>query len=928
MPKLVLIDGHSLAFRAYHALPPDMATCAGEPTNATFGFFSMLLNVLRDVKPEYVAVAFDVGETFRHRDYAEYKGHRERMPDDLRQQIVRIQDVVRVFNIPIFTAEGFEADDVLGTLARQGDEQGVDTIIVTGDRDIVQCVTEKTTVLTSGRRFSDTIFYTPQSVQEKYGLAPKQLIDLKSLIGDKSDNVPGVKGVGEKGATDLLQRYGSVDAVYEHLDEITAKRTREALEAGRADAFLSKHLVTIVTDVPGIELDLQACRVRDYDKAQVAELFRELEFRSLVERLPKSEAKAAVEVKVEGKGAQLALFAGAEAESLTISEPSPYEAIVTEEQLSALVDKLRGAALISFDTETTATDALAAELVGISLAWDEGQSVYIPVGHKGKSVGDQLSRDLVISTLKPVLENPQTEKTAHNAEYDLTMLTRAGIQVGGPLFDTMIAEWLIDPASRSLGLKALAWQRLGKEMTPITALIGTGKNQTTMDTVPIAAATRYAAADTDMTWRLVSILRKELEELALISLFREVEMPLVPVLVDMQMAGITLDAPFLQQMSKELRQRLFELEQEIYVVVGYKFNINSTQQLSDVLFGKLALSTQGLKKTQAGFYSTSADVLEGFKGQHPVIDLILEQRQLSKLLSTYIDALPQMVNPQTGRVHTSFNQGGSETGRISSNSPNLQNIPIRTDLGREIRRAFVAAPGCKLLSADYSQVELRILAHISQDEAMLAAFRAGEDIHRSTAAKIYNIPLDRVSSEQRSIAKMVNFATSYGVSAFGLASRTELSRTEAAAFLDAYFQTYPGIRRYVDETIQIARRQGYVETLLGRRRYFPVLRDGGRGGRLEQQSAERAAINHPIQGTAADIIKIAMVRLHRALKEQGLQSRMLLQVHDELVLEVPEGEVAAVVPLVRTTMEDAFDLDAALKADVEVGPNWYEMEKA
>ena len=406
MSKLVLIDGHSLAFRAYHALPPEMATRSGEPTNATFGFFSMLLNVLRDVKPEYVEVAFDVGETFRHREYADYKGHRERMPDDLRQQIERIQNVVRAFNIPIFTREGFEADDVLGTLARQGDAQGVETIIVTGDRDIVQCVTEKTTVLTSGRRFSDTIFYTPQSVQEKYGLAPKQLIDLKSLIGDKSDNVPGVKGVGEKGATELLQRYGSVDSVYEHLDEITAKRTREALEAGRASAFLSKHLVTIVTDVPGIELDLQACRVRDYDKAQVADLVRELEFRSLIERLPESEVKGLVEPAVQGKGAQLALFAGAEAEASADGEPSLYEAIVTEEQLSALVDKLRNAALISFDTETTATDALAAELVGISLAWDEGQSVYIPVGHKGESVGDQLSQDLVISTLKPVLENP------------------------------------------------------------------------------------------------------------------------------------------------------------------------------------------------------------------------------------------------------------------------------------------------------------------------------------------------------------------------------------------------------------------------------------------------------------------------------------------------------------------------------------------
>ena len=510
--------------------PPTWRRARGEPTNATFGFFSMLLTVLRDVKPEYVAVAFDVGETFRHREYAEYKGHRERMPDDLRQQVERIQEVVSAFNIPIFTREGFEADDVLGTLARQGDAQGVNTIIVTGDRDIVQCVTEQTHVLTSGRKFGDTIVYTPQSVQEKYGLAPKQLIELKALIGDKSDNVPGVKGVGEKGATDLLQRYGTVDAIYEHLDEITAKRTREALEAGRADAFLSKHLVTIVTDVPGIELNLPACRVRDYDKEQVAELFRELEFRTLVERLPEAEAKPKPDVKAappgvasRAKGAQLGLFAGSEAEAQAASEqtPSPYEAIVTEQQLSTLVDKLRGAALIAFDTETTATDALAAELVGIALAWDEGQSAYVPVGHKpvgqianlpsdpsDPSDAKQLPLDLVISTLSPLLEDPTTEKTAHNAEYDLTMLTRYGIRVAGPLFDTMIAEWLIDPASRSLGLKALAWQRLGVEMTPITELIGTGKNQTTMDTVAVDAAARYAAADTDYTWRLAPILRQ------------------------------------------------------------------------------------------------------------------------------------------------------------------------------------------------------------------------------------------------------------------------------------------------------------------------------------------------------------------------------------------------------------------------------------
>ena len=490
-----------------------------------------------------------------------------------------------------------------------------------------------------------------------------------------------------------------------------------------------------------------------------------------------------------------------------------------------------------------------------------------------------------------------------------------------------MAEFLIDPGSRGLGLKNLAWQRLGVEMTPISELIGTGKKQTTMDLVPVEDAARYAAADTDMTWRLVPQLRRDLEERALTGLFRDVEMPLVPVLVDMQAAGIVLDVPYLAQMSSDLRARLDAIEDEIYVLVGYRFNINSTQQMSDVLFGTLGLPTDGLKKTQSGHYSTAAGVLETLKGRHPVIDLILDQRQLTKLLNTYVDALPQMVNPATGRVHTSFNQAGSETGRISSNNPNLQNIPIRSELGREIRRAFVAPAGSKLLAADYSQVELRILAHVSGDEAMLAAFRAGADIHRATAAKIYGVPLEAVTDDQRAIAKMVNFATSYGVSAFGLSSRTELSRSDAQAFLEAYFATYPGIRRYVDETIATARQQGYVETLLGRRRYFPILTGGGRGGRNEQMGAERAAINHPIQGSAADIIKIAMVRLHNALRERNLKSRMVLQVHDELVLEVPDSEVIEAAALVRSVMEGAYHLDAALKVDAEVGPNWYEMEK-
>ncbi|MBE2235848.1 MAG: DNA polymerase I [Anaerolinea sp.] len=952
MVKLLLIDGHSLAFRAYHALPATMATRSGEPTNATFGFFSMLLNTLREQQPDYVAVAFDVGKTFRHQEYADYKGTRERMPDDLRLQVTRIQEIVQALNIPIFTREGYEADDVLGTLARQAEAQGVATTIVTGDRDIVQVVTDHTSVLTSGRKFSDTIIYTPATVQERWGLAPRQLIDLKALLGDTSDNVPGVKGVGEKGATDLIQTYGSVDGVYQHLEQITAKRTRAALEAGRESAYLSKHLVTIVTDVPGVALDLAACRVQDYDQEKVSELFRELEFRTLLDRLPPS--TRTLPPAAAGPGGQLALFGAEAAVEQPAAEPSPYIVVASHAALAELVQTLQAAPLIAFDTETTNTDAQQAELVGIALAWGEGQSAYVPVGHQLTIDNGQLTMDnaqltmdnaqltidngqltidnaqlplqTVLDALRPALEDAASEKAAHNAEYDLTMLARYGIHVAGPLFDTMIAQWLIDPGSRGLGLKNVAWQRLGMEMTPISELIGTGKSQKTMDAVPIAIAARYAAADSDATWRLVPLLRQELDELKLTGLFRDLEMPLTPVLVAMQMAGILLDAPFLQQMSKELRRRLLEIEQEIYRLVGYVFNVNSTQQLSDVLFGSLGLPTQGLKKTQSGHYSTAAGVLEDFKGLHPVIDLILEQRQISKLVSTYVDALPAQVNPRTGRLHTSFNQAGSETGRLSSNNPNLQNIPVRSELGREIRRAFVAAPGCKLLSTDYTQVELRVLAHISQDAAMLAAFRAGADIHRATAATIYHVPPEQVTTEQRSIAKMVNFATSYGVSAFGLASRTSLSRGEAQAFLDAYFQTYPGIRRYVDETIAKAKEQGYVETLLGRRRYFPILKNRS-GSAVDRQQAERAAINHPIQGTAADIIKIAMVRLHAALAERGLKSRMLLQVHDELVLEVPDDELAAAAALVRQVMEGAYTLDAGLTVDVEAGPNWFELEK-
>jgi DNA polymerase-1 len=939
-PRIVLIDGHSLAFRAFHAIPLDMAAPSGELTNAVFGFTSMLLNVLRDQGPEYVAVAFDVGRTFRHDMYDAYKGHRERMPDELRSQVERIKQVVETLNIPIFTAEGFEADDVLATLARQAEAQGVDALIVTGDRDILQMVDEHINVLTSGRKFSDTIIYDPAAVQEKYGLRPDQLVDLKALLGDKSDNIPGVRGIGEKGATDLLQKYGSLAAVYAHLDEVKPDRLKNALTEGRTNAELSEKLGRIVADVP-VQLDLAACRTHDYDRAKAVALFQDLAFRSLVEKLPGTRGGAEEPLRgSEGAEDQLALFApeatAAQSTNLPVYQSTASSLLITTAPaLIELVEKLASAPAIAFDTETTGTDPQAAELVGLAVGWEtktfevsqtsKVSSIYIPVQHFDVT---GLPWETVRAALQPIFADPKTPKVAHNASYDLGVLARYGLNVAGEVVDTMVAEWLIDPGSRSLGLKDLAWTRLKVEMTPISTLIGTGKNQITMDKVPAETAGTYASADAAMTLRLAELLLPELAQKGLTSLFRDLEMPLVPVLVAMEAAGVKVDVPFLRQMSVDLTRRLRELEKEIQQIAGYAFNVNSTQQLADVLFGKLGLPTEGLKKTQAGSYSTAADVLEGLRGRHEIIDLILEQRQLSKLIGTYVDALPGLVNPRTGRLHTSFNQAGAETGRLSSTNPNLQNIPIRTDVGREIRRAFIAETGNVLLSADYSQVELRILAHICGDEYLLAAFARDEDIHASAAAKVYGVPLGQVTKEQRSVAKMMNFATSYGVTAFGLAQRTGLSRSEADQFMQRYFAMYPGVKRYIEETKRLAREQGYVETLLGRRRFFPVLRTQATGMQANaiRQAAERAAINHPIQGTAADIIKIAMSQLFRALNEGGYRSRLTLQVHDELVLEVPEGELLPVSRLVKETMEGAYELRAKLKVDLEAGPNWYEME--
>jgi DNA polymerase-1 len=913
--ELVLIDGHALAYRAFHALPVEMKTSAGELTNTVFGFTSMLLNVLRDETPEYLAVAFDKGRTFRHEEYPEYKAHRAKMPEEMRPQMQRIREVIRAFRIPIFEMDGYEADDLLGTIAEMTGKPGVEVLIVTGDMDLLQLVNSHTRVLTSRWRFSDTVTYDEEGVRQRYGLEPSQLVDMKALVGDKSDNIPGVPGIGEKTAVQLLAEYGTLERVYQALDAVKP-RFRRKLEEGRESALLSRRLATIVRDVP-LEVDLEACRVQSADRSAVLNLFHELEFRTLLDRLP----SRATDTRVKVSG-QMEMFAGPP-EAEASSNAASYKVIADEAALRDLARRLGAAQALTLDTETTSTDPHRAALVGIALTDRAESAYYVPVAAPPEE--PRLAVATVIEILGPLFANAKLPKYGHNLKYDLIVMQRAGAEVNGLAFDTMIAEWLINPESSNLGLKNLAWARLRQRMTPISALIGSGARQKRMDQVAVSEAAPYACADADMTHRLVSVLSEELRQRHLWKLYTDVEMPLIEVLAAMERAGVSVDVDFLGEMSHELAVRLSELEYRIHQTVGYEFNVNSTQQLSDALFKTLSLPTQGLRRTKSGHYSTAAGVLERLRGKHPVIDLVLEQRELSKLKSTYLDALPRLVSPETGRIHTSYNQTGTVTGRISSSNPNLQNIPVRTPLGRRVRGAFVAHPGWVLVGADYSQIELRVMAHISGDDGLLGAFRRGEDIHASTAAAITGLPLDSVTADLRRIAKGVNFGLAYGQTAYGLAQATGLTMPEAEDFIKMYFERFPKVRDYIESTKVIAGRQGYVETLLGRRRYFPELQPGSPASNNVRQAAQRMAINAPVQGTAADIIKIAMIRLHSALGESGLRANMLLQVHDELVVETPTDEVEVLVPLMRRIMEGALEIAVPLKVDFKIGENWEEM---
>lgn len=926
-PLLYLIDGHAVAYRQFFALPEAaFSTKAGEVTNAVYGFTRILIDILLDKKPKYLAVTFDAGLSGRDEIYEDYKATREKMPDSLDSQIKRIHDVLEAFNVPVLKLDGYEADDVIGTIAQQAEAEDVDVLVITGDRDLLQLLSDNVKVqLPAYGNKPDQVFDIPRFI-EKYQIHPDQLVDLKALMGDSSDNIPGIRGIGEKTGTKLLLKYDTLDGVYEHIDEIKGSQHKK-LVSGKDDAYLSQNLARIRRHLP-VDLDLEACVAQDFDFAEVSSLFRDLEFRSLFDKLEQYNMN------------QLPLF---NMNSEDVGFPSPADLFETrivrdKNDLDELIETLNNSTGIIWDVETTGIDKMSEKLVGIALAVEEdvydvddddnrSRGWYIPVGHDD---GQQIAIEFVMDALEAPMTNMDIPKYAHNATYDLVFMQRYGVDVRPIMMDTMLAEWLSDPISKFLGLKNFARQYLGITMTDIEELIGSGKSQITMAQVAIDNAAKYATADAVVTMKAVRYLKKQLqaqdenEGTKNIDLMRDIEMPIVPVIADMEKRGIVLDVAFLKDFSDELNEKITAIEQKIYDLGGMgTFNINSPKQLNEILFDNLKLPVEGLNKTTHG-YSTNATTLDALKSEHEIIECIIEYRELSKLKSTYVDALPELVNPMTGRVHTSYNQTGTTTGRFSSSNPNLQNIPIRTELGREVRRAFIAPENHYLLAVDYSQIELRVMAHISQDATLIAAFEEGQDIHRATAAAVYDIDPEEVTYEQRSFAKRVNFGLMYGMGSFRLARESELTLAEADEFIKRYFERLPGVERYISETKKFAHKHGYVETLLGRRRYFAALKGGAKS--RSAAAEERAAINMPIQGTAADILKLAMINLYRELNANSTKAAMSLQVHDELVLEVPEDELQDIAQLVVETMENAYHLDVPIVANAEYGKNWRDME--
>ena len=893
-----LIDASSYIYRAFYALTR-LTNSKGMPTQAVYGFAQMLLKVIRDRKPDCICVVFDApGPGFRHEMFEAYKATRQKMPEDLIVQLPYIRELVKVHGLPHMELQGYEADDLIATLTHWGLERGLDVVIVSGDKDLHQLIRDPVVVQWDTQR--DRLF-DEAGVFDRFGVTPGRIADYLSLVGDSSDNVPGVKGIGEKTAKELIAKWGSLDGIYEHLDEITSASVRKKLDEGRDMARLSRELILFREDAP-VDRRIEAFTPVPPLKAEMVALYEELDFRGLLESLRKEwgslEEPAAPRVP------------GPERDDRIVTTP---------DQLAELLRSLEGAERFSVDLETTSTDPMLAELVGVSLSWEDHKAWYIPVGHCGPNCGEQLPKEDVLRALAPFLNASKPEKVGQNIKYEWVVFKRHGIDLAGIGFDTMVANYLLDPGAHAHSLDRIAAERLGESMISYDDVTGKGKDRIGFAEVDVTRAACYSCEDAETTWRLVPVLGQKLREEQLEDLYTHLELPLVEILAEMEYRGILVDAPRLESLSGDLERALDLEAAKIYDLAKETFNIQSPKQLASILFDKLGLRV--VKKTKSG-PSTDVTVLEELALEHPIAEHILTHRSLAKLKGTYADALPKLIHPETGRIHTSYNQTVAATGRLSSSDPNLQNIPIRTEEGKKIREAFIPAPGHVLLSADYSQIELRVLAHCSQDKHLLEAFRGDEDVHRRTAAEMFGVHPAMVTTDMRRQAKTINFGIIYGMGAFGLARRLRIPNRVAKTAIERYFDRYSGVKRYIDEAVEDARRLGYARTLLGRKRRIEELASRNR---TVQQLGERLAINTPIQGTAADLIKKAMIDVDAALKASGLKTAMLLQVHDELVFEVPEGEVDAARKLVRDKMEGVLEtLSVPLKVDMECGSNWAE----
>jgi DNA polymerase-1 len=922
--KLFLLDAYALIYRAYYAfIRAPRINSQGFNTSAIYGFVNTLEEVLKKESPTHIAVCFDpAGPTFRHEMFDSYKAQREATPEVIKASVPIIKEIIAAYNIPIIEVPGFEADDVIGTLAKQAEKSGFTTYMMTPDKDYGQLVDTHTFMYRPKTMSAGFDILGPAEVKAKFEISEvSQVIDLLGLMGDTADNIPGCPGVGAKTAVKLIEQFGSIENMLARTVEIKGA-LRKKVEENRQQIIDSKFLATIKTDVP-VALDPAALSRTPINAEALGAIFERLEFRQLAERILGAPAAPKATKQPQTGPIQGSLFDIFEAEDTDAPKYSTlaslkevshtYKLIESEQDRLDLAASLKAHNLWAFDTETTGIDPITAELVGMSFSWKEGEAYYVAVP------ADRAAAEAVVALFKEVLEDEAITKVGQNIKYDYIMMRRYGVELRGPMFDTMLAHYLLQPEQRH-GMDYLAEVYLKYRTISIEELIGKGKNQLTMRQVPAPTVSEYACEDADVTLRLKNILEAELKREGLEKLFYEIEMPLVRVLAEMELTGVRIDTDALKEISEQLSAQLLEIEKQIFAEAGTEFNVNSPKAVGEVLFDHLKLDPKA-KKTKTGQYSTSEEVLEKLTDRHPVVALILEQRGLKKLLNTYVDSLPQLINPATGKIHTSFNQAVTATGRLSSSNPNLQNIPVRTEIGRELRRAFIPDNGCEFFSADYSQIELRLIAELSGDENMIEAFLSGEDIHAATAAKIYKLPIDQVSRDMRSRAKTANFGIIYGISTFGLANRLNIPRGEAKELIDGYFATYPGVKEYMEKSIERAREQGYVLTLFGRKRMLP---DINSRNSVVRSYAERNAINAPIQGSAADIIKVAMVNIDRRFREAGLQSKMILQVHDELNFNVLPSEKESVSQIVVEEMEHAYKMRVPLIADFGFGRNWLE----